>query len=172
MPCPPTYLFFYSPHCAGQFLNSDTGLGYWQGQLADITVLTGATLFDGSGALPLANAVVVVRNNRIADIGPVGRVPIPPGAVVTDLRGKWILPGLVDARVHFFQSGGLYTRPDVIDLRHVCPYDIEIATIRRRLPATLTRYTTSGVTPVVDLAGHAWTYELRRLAGTGFEPTG
>jgi imidazolonepropionase-like amidohydrolase len=132
--------------------------------LADITVLTGATLFDGSGALPLANAVVVVRDDRIADIGPVDRVPIPSEAVVTDLRGKWILPGLVDAHVHFFQSGGLYTRPDVIDLRHVRPYDIEIATIRRLLPATLTRYTTSGVTSVVDLAGPAWTYELRRLA--------
>lgn len=132
--------------------------------LADITVLTGATLYDGSGAPPLANAVVVVRDNRIADIGPVDRVPIPSGAGVTDLRGKWILPGLVDAHVHFFQSGGLYTRPDVIDLQNVRPYDVEIATIRRQLPATLTRYIRSGVTSVVDLAGPAWTYELRRLA--------
>ena len=118
----------------------------------DITVLSGATLLDGSGAPPLSNAVVVVRDDRIADIGPLGQVLIPSGAAVTDLRGKWILPGLVDAHVHFFQSGGLYTRPDVIDLRHVRPYDIEIGTIRRQLPAKLAGYTRSGVTSVVDLA--------------------
>lgn len=132
--------------------------------LAGVTVLTGATLFDGSDVQPLPDSVVVVRDGRIVDIGPAGRVPIPAGAVVTDLRGKWIIPGFIDAHVHFFQSGGLYTRPDVIDLRRIRPYAEEIATIRRQLPATLARYIASGVTSVVDMAGPAWTYDLRRVA--------
>jgi len=134
--------------------------------LAGVTALAGATLFDGSGEKPLLDAVVVVRDNRIVDVGPASRVSIPAEATVTDLRGKWVVPGLVDAHVHFFQSGGLYTRPDVIDLRDVYPYDREIADIRRKLPATLGRYIASGVTSVVDMAGPAWTYELRRLAGS------
>ncbi len=33
------------------------------------------------------------------------------------------MPGMTDAHIHFFQSGGLYTRPDVIDLRSKVPYE-------------------------------------------------
>lgn len=132
--------------------------------VAEVTVLTGATLFDGTGEQPVADVRVVVRDDRIAAIGPASRVRIPAGAKVRNVRGKWIIPGLIDAHVHFFQSGGLYTRPDVIDLRHIRPYEREIATIRSQLPATLARYLASGITSVVDLAGPAWTFDLRQLA--------
>ncbi|MGD2112196.1 MAG: amidohydrolase family protein [Gammaproteobacteria bacterium] len=132
---------------------------------AAVTALAGATVLDGSGAAPIADAVVIIEDGRIAGIGPAGRVNIPPGAQVHMLDGKWILPGLIDAHVHFFQSGGLYTRPDIIDLRHIRPYAREIATIRRQLPDTLARYTASGVTSVVDLAGPDWVYGLRGLSG-------
>ncbi len=133
--------------------------------LAGLTVLAGATVFDGDGGQSIPNAVVVLRDDRIVDIGPADRVSIPAGSAVTDVDGKWIIPGLIDAHVHFFQSGSLYTRPDVIDLRHIRPYDREIATIREQLPSTLARYIASGVTSVVDMAGPAWTYDLRRITG-------
>jgi len=129
-----------------------------------LTVLAGATVFDASGAGPVQNAVVVICGDTIVDIGPADRVPVPAGSTVHDVRGKWIVPGLVDAHVHFFQSGGLYTRPDVIDLRRIRPYAVEIAGLRERLPATLERYVASGVTSVVDLAGPDWVLDLRRLA--------
>ena len=129
-----------------------------------LTVLAGATVFDASGAGPVKNAVVVIRGDTIVDIGPGDRVPVPAGSTVHDVRGKWIVPGLVDAHVHFFQSGGLYTRPDVIDLRRIRPYAVEIAELREHLPATLERYVASGVTSVVDLAGPDWVLDLRRLA--------
>jgi imidazolonepropionase-like amidohydrolase len=152
-------------HCLLQLIGLLCGAVVIAGNaLAGVTVLAGATLFDGSGAHPLPDAVVIVRDDRIVDVGPARRVSFPAGSVVTDLRGKWIIPGLIDAHVHFFQSGGLYTRPDVIDLRHIRPYASEIATIRQQLPATLARYIASGVTSVVDLAGPAWTYDLRELA--------
>jgi len=135
-------------------------------QAADgFTVLAGATVFNASGADPVQDAVVLIRGNTIVDIGPADRVPVPEGSKVHDVRGKWIMPGLVDAHVHFFQSGGLYTRPDVIDLRHVRPYAREIAGLRDRLPETLDRYLASGVTSVVDLAGPDWVLDLRQLAG-------
>jgi imidazolonepropionase-like amidohydrolase len=130
----------------------------------DITVLAGATVIDGSAKLPFENAVVVIRNDRIDAIARQGEGGIPGGARVIDVSGKWIIPGLIDAHVHFFQSGGLYTRPDVIDLRHIRSYEDEIARIRERLPERLGRYLASGITSVVDLAGPGWTYELRALA--------
>ena len=49
---------------------------------SEVTVLAGATLFDGTGAGPIPDAVVVIRDGRIADIGPAGRVAIPAGSVL------------------------------------------------------------------------------------------
>ena len=130
----------------------------------NIIAFTGVTLVDAVTATSQPDTVVIIRNGRISKLGADGQVAIPEGARVIVLRGKWLIPGLIDAHVHFFQSGGLYTRPDVIDLRHIRPYEREIATIRERLPDTLQRYLASGVTSVVDLAGPRWVYDLRALA--------
>ncbi len=127
---------------------------------------TGATLIDGTGGAPRADAVILVAGERIVAVGSRDEIPIPPEAQVIDARGKWIVPGLIDAHVHFFQSGGLYTRPDVIDLRDIRPYADEIVWIKQRLPKTLARYLASGVTSVVDVGGPFWTFELRELART------
>ena len=64
-----------------------------------------------------------------------------------DLTGKWIVPGYVDAHVHFFQSGGLYTRPDALDLRSARSYETEIAAIRDRI--TLVGVSVVTVTPEI-----------------------
>jgi imidazolonepropionase-like amidohydrolase len=69
----------------------------------------------------------VVTDGRISAVGPAASVPIPAGATVVDARGKWVVPGLIDAHVHFFQSGNLYTRPDAADLRTAMPYAREVA---------------------------------------------
>jgi imidazolonepropionase-like amidohydrolase len=127
-------------------------------------VITGATLIDGTGAPPVRDAIVVIRGERIVATGPRPRVQIPRSAWRTDARGKWVIPGLVDAHVHFFQSGGLYTRPDVIDLRSRVPYAKELATIRDRLPYTFTRYLCSGITSAVDVGGPMWNFQVRELA--------
>jgi imidazolonepropionase-like amidohydrolase len=126
-------------------------------------VLAGARIFDGTGA-PASDGTVLVRGERIAAVGPAEHIALPDDARVIDLSGHWIIPGLIDAHVHFFQSGSLYTRPDVIDLRRFWPYDREIAWIRARMPATLARYLASGITSVVDLAGPDWVLEVRELA--------
>lgn len=63
-------------------------------------VLTGGTVVDltnwGDSARDLQNAVVVVTNGLITDVGPAGIVPIPKGAQIVDCTGKFIIPGLVD----------------------------------------------------------------------------
>lgn len=57
--------------------------------LPHTTVIVGATLLDGSNP-PLANAVVVVRDGRIAAFGPQQTTPIPAGSDKVDAAGKYV----------------------------------------------------------------------------------
>ncbi len=125
--------------------------------------VTGATLVN-PGRPPVTDAVVVLQGGRVVAAGPAARVKVPPGADILDARGKWIIPGLVDAHVHFFQSGGVYTRPDAFDLRAIRSYEAEQAEIRRRLPDALARYLRCGITTVYDMGGPDWNFELRATA--------
>src|SRR5438105_9241752 len=110
------------------------------------------------------NGVIVVTDGRISAVGPADSVPIPADATVVDARGKWIVPGLIDAHVHFFQSGNLYTRPDAADLRTAIPYAREVARNQARLSATFKVYLASGVTSVVDIGGPFWNFDVRDAA--------
>src|SRR5258706_4559621 len=46
----------------------------------------------------LANQVIVVRGEPIAEVG--AGVPIPAGATVLDLGSATVLPGMIDGHVH------------------------------------------------------------------------
>jgi imidazolonepropionase-like amidohydrolase len=62
-------------------------------------VVVGATLIDGRAAAPVENATVTVIDGVITDIT-VGPVTPPSGAVVVEARGRYLLPGLIDAHSH------------------------------------------------------------------------
>src|SRR3990172_7269886 len=61
-------------------------------------VLRNATVIDGTGAPPRPGGTVVVRGGRSASVGEVGA--LPPGVPAIDLRGRFLLPGLIDAHAH------------------------------------------------------------------------
>jgi imidazolonepropionase-like amidohydrolase len=65
-----------------------------------LLVLAGGALIDGTGTDPLPEGVVVVRGDRIVEVGRAGDVEIPPSASVIDVRGATILPGVFNAHVH------------------------------------------------------------------------
>ena len=67
--------------------------------------LVGATLVDGRGKAPIADGVLLLERDRIAAAGERSSVALSSDAEVIDLSGRWIVPGLIDAHVHFFQSG-------------------------------------------------------------------
>jgi imidazolonepropionase-like amidohydrolase len=129
-----------------------------------VAVIQGATVITGTGNPVIRNAAIVIEGGRIRDIGPRNEVRVPGNAQTIDARGKWVIPGLIDAHVHFSQSGGLYTRPDVIDLRKLRSYEQETAWIKERLPYTFERYLASGITGVVDCGGPMWNFEVRDIA--------
>jgi imidazolonepropionase-like amidohydrolase len=65
---------------------------------AQVTVLRGATLIDGSGAAPQSNVTIVIENGRLRDIGT--GVTVPAGATVIDVTGKFVVPGIINGHGH------------------------------------------------------------------------
>lgn len=68
---------------------------------ASPTALVGGTVVDGTGARGRA-ATVVIAGDRVESVGGA----IPPGATTIDVRGRTILPGLIDAHVHLCSYAG------------------------------------------------------------------
>jgi imidazolonepropionase-like amidohydrolase len=67
----------------------------------------GASVFDGTGASTIANAVIVVRDGRIESVGPADSIEIPAGAERIDVSGKTIVPGLINTHGHVSDVRGL-----------------------------------------------------------------
>src|SRR5215813_14010487 len=67
---------------------------------AQTTVLTHATVIDGTGTAPQSDVTIVMENGRIREIGPASKVSPPPGATVLDLTGKFVVPGIINAHGH------------------------------------------------------------------------
>jgi imidazolonepropionase-like amidohydrolase len=123
--------------------------------------LVGATLVDGTGATPVRDAVVVMRDGRITCAGTRAVCPLPADATVLQAGGKWIIPGLVDAHVHFSQTGWVDGRPDALDLRATRPYEGVVAELARQPDRFFRSYLCSGVTSVFDVGGYPWTWDLQ-----------
>jgi len=68
-------------------------------------VVEGATLIDGTGGSPVPCAVILIEGDRIHAVGKCGAIPIPKDAHVLDVRGKFILPGLIDCHCHLEDVG-------------------------------------------------------------------
>ena len=127
---------------------------------AQTTAFLGGTVIDGTGRAAIPNAVVVVARDRLTCIGTVTQCPVPSGATRVDVTGRFITPGLVDAHVHFSQTGWLDGRPDLIAAPALYPY-AETARALRANPARWYRaYLCSGVTAAYDVGGHPWTTAL------------
>ena len=76
-------------------------------------------------------------------------------------EGKFLIPGLIDAHIHLFQSGGLYTRPDAFDARSVRPYTDERQWLSDNAEQILNRYLSKGITSVIDIGGPMYQFRLR-----------
>lgn len=122
--------------------------------------LVGATLVDGTGAAPVPDAVVILRDGKIDCAGPRSSCPVPDGIDTVDLRGHWITPGLVDAHVHFSQTGWADGRPDALDVRDRHPYEKVVADLRANPERFGRSLLCSGVTAAFDVGGYPWTISL------------
>ena len=84
---------------ASAYLRSGTASQVSSQTNAEILVFTNANIINGTSAEPVRNATLIVSGGKIQKIA-TGAEPIPSGAKVIDLKGRYILPGLIDAHVH------------------------------------------------------------------------
>jgi imidazolonepropionase-like amidohydrolase len=122
--------------------------------------LVGATLYDGTEAEPLPDAVVLVQDGVIEAVGKRADLPVPEGMDVVDLSGRYLTPGLVDTHVHYSQTGWVDGRPDAWDVRDAYPYAGVQAALAEHPERFHRAFLHSGITAVLDCGGFPWTRGL------------
>jgi imidazolonepropionase-like amidohydrolase len=98
-----------------------------------------ARVWDGTGRARFDDATVLVRDGRIAAMGPAKDVRLPAGATSVDLRNRFVLPGLVNAHGHVGETKGLQAGPELYSRENVLDQ--------------LRLYARYGVTTVLSLGG-------------------
>ena len=97
-------------------------------------------LFDSQAGRMLTGQVVVIRGERIAEVGPEAQVKIPAGARVIDLSRATVLPGLIDAHTHMFNDPVDGWSPERMTLMAVTNMQADLA---------------AGITSARDMASHS-----------------
>jgi imidazolonepropionase-like amidohydrolase len=110
-----------------------------------VTAFVGVTLIPMDRERSLPNQTVVVRGDRIVEVGPAGRVKVPEGSTRVDGRGKYLIPGLAEMHAHI--PGG-QAADSVVE-------------------RTLFLYVSGGITTIRGMLGHPRHLELRRRAARG-----
>lgn len=67
---------------------------------------THVSVVDATADTARTDQTVLLRGHRIERVGGSGSVPVPPGALVVDGRGRFLVPGLWDMHVHTTVPGG------------------------------------------------------------------
>jgi len=112
---------------------------------------SGSVAFVGVNVIPMstpgmtAGRTVLVKGDRILEVGPAGSVRVPPDARIIDGSGKYLLPGLAEMHGHIPppQSPAEFTE-DVLFL-----------------------YVANGITTVRGMLGHEGQLELKARANRG-----
>ena len=104
-----------------------------------LKAFVGATVMDGTGSPPIANAVVVVQDGRVKALGTVSDLDVPPGAETIDVSGKFITPGFINTHGHVGATRGLESGPEVYTEENVLSH--------------LALYARYGVTTVNSMGG-------------------
>ncbi len=66
--------------------------------------IMGVTIITATGADPIADGVVVVRDGLIAAVGTASEISIPEDAAVIDAAGGYVMPGLIDTHTHLLNE--------------------------------------------------------------------
>src|SRR5678809_1146310 len=97
----------------------------------DALVFRNFTLIDGGDHAPVPNAAMVVEKGRVSWVGPGAGLKEPAGATTTDLKGAFVIPGLMNLHAHLgntidlVQDSKFHTRESVEkDLKTYAAYGV------------------------------------------------
>lgn len=120
---------------------------------AQVTAFVGGRLIDGTGRV-IESGTLVIDGARIVAAGPAASTPVPTGATRVDIKGKTLLPGLINAHGHVAATTGLRADP--------------ASYTRDNLTRQLKTYAQYGVTTVFSLGDdQALGFEMRNEQGAG-----
>ncbi len=71
-----------------------------------VTAFSNARLIQLGATPAVSDAVILVRNGRVAAVGPVASIAVPAGARRVDLGGRFVLSGLISTHVHISDVAG------------------------------------------------------------------
>jgi imidazolonepropionase-like amidohydrolase len=111
--------------------------------MSEWKVLLGGTLIDGSGAAPVENSAVVIESQHIRYAGPRQGAEWPEHGEVLDIRGRTVMPGLIDCHDHLAHTGLDFAR------RASMPYSLVLYETVQVFEQTLA----AGITSVRDAGG-------------------
>lgn len=109
----------------------------------------------------IPSATVIVRDNKISEVSTRRNPRVAKDITFIDGTGKYLMPGMTDGHIHFFQSGSLYTRPDAINLTSRVPYQQEVTKGAEAIPDYFSRYLRLGITTVADVGGPMKNFVIR-----------
>ena len=136
------------------------------------TYITNVTIVDVENQKLVPHQTVIITDNLISKIQKSNKISLPSNATLIDGTNKYLIPGLMDAHIHFFQNGGLYTRPDVIDLQKYKDYDEEIDYAKTDMETKLKRYLQNGITSVIDVgANYHFLKQRNDFTNKAFSPS-
>src|ERR1022692_395290 len=124
-------------------------------------LLAHGRLLDGSGAVPIDDAYLLVHEGRITEVG--SGLPVSVGMVPGyDLGGRTVLPGLIDGHVHLLSSA----HPERSRARD---FDMSMFTEEKTLHAAANAALAlaAGVTTVRDMAGSRPEISVKRAVDDG-----
>src|SRR5690349_17571245 len=71
---------------------------------SEVVALTGGCVIPSPDATPIDDAVVVMSDVKILDVGRRAQVKIPPAARTIDCRGMFVVAGFQNNHVHFTEE--------------------------------------------------------------------
>lgn len=129
-----------------------------------VFAITNVTLIDGTGRAPQFNMTVLVRDGKIAEVGPSTAVKVTEGIKVLDGKGKTLIPGFVMLHEHIFYTKIFENEFNVVNMTNTFP--------RMYLAGGVTTMRTGGsINPHTDLNINRY-IQSGKMAGPKMDVTG